>query len=98
MQYHRDTTASQHNLAQMANTEKKGEDRQQHQEGIRATTSNPENQLLLIIQQSLHSNTTITLASQPSTTNNHQSSTMAFFKTLIFASVAAVAFAAPSGG
>ena len=59
--------------------------------------SNPQNQLLLIIQQSNQFINT-TLASQPCSTQNQQSSTMAFFKTLFIASVAAVAFAAPQGG
>merc|ERR1712108_51212 len=47
------------------------------------------------IQQSLHFNTTITFASSTLFTKPTK---MAFFKTLLIASVAAVAFASPQGG
>merc|ERR1711941_132223 len=50
------------------------------------------------IQQSLHFNTTITFASSTLFTKPTQSTKMAFFKTLLIASVAAVAFASPQGG
>merc|ERR1712119_166342 len=49
------------------------------------------------IQQSLHFNTTITFASSTLFTKPTQSTKMAFFKTLLIASVAAVAFASPQG-
>jgi hypothetical protein len=74
MQYHRNTTASQHNLAQMLDRQSRPEQGgQQRRKGIRISISIPRDQLLLIIQQSNQFNNT-TLASQPfsTKTTNHQ--------------------------
>ena len=99
MQYHRDTTASQHNLAHMLDRlyRHKNKEASTVGKGIRTSISRPENQLLLIIQQSNPIQQYHTRFPTLSTKTN-QSSTMAFLKTLIIASVAAVAFAVPQSG
>jgi hypothetical protein len=95
MQYHRDTTASQHNFTQMHRQRKEASSVEERYKNIHLQPRNstsPHHPTITSIQSTIPH-------SLPNLFHQtHQSSTMAFFKTLLIASVAAVAFAAPQSG